>query len=139
MHSHHPTIERFFLAIKSNNEDELASIFDDNIIFKPPTYWKDWQGKEVVARILSHVGSVFKHLQYKRVLCNDQDYFLEFSCKVGHLDANGVDMISLNKRGLIEKFEVVMRPYKSIGELRKSMTLLTSNDPFFQSLQVKKQ
>ena len=51
MHSHHPTIERFFLAIKSNNADELASIFDDNIIFKPPTYWKDWQGKEVVARI----------------------------------------------------------------------------------------
>ena len=134
MHSHHPTIERFFLAIKSNNADELASIFDDNIIFKPPTYWKDWQGKEVVARILSHVGSVFKNLEYKRVLCNNSDYFLEFSCKVGHLDATGVDMISLNKRGLIEKFEVVMRPYKSVGELRKSMSLLTSTDPFFQKL-----
>ena len=32
-----------------------------------------------------------------------------------------------------------MRPYKSVGELRKSMTLLTSDDPFFQSLQVNKQ
>ena len=131
MHSHHPTIERFFLAIKSNNADELASIFDDNIIFKPPTYWKDWQGKEVVARILSHVGSVFKNLEYKRVLCNGSDYFLEFSCNIGQLDATGVDMITLNDRGLIENFEVVMRPYKSVGELRKSMTLLTSNDPFF--------
>ena len=138
MHSHHPTIERFFLAIKSNNVDKLASIFDDNIIFKPPTYWKDWQGKEVVARILSHVGSVFKDLEYKRVLCNDLDYFLEFSCKIGQLDATGVDMISLNKRGLIETFEVVIRPYKSVGELRKSMALLTSNDPFFRSLKVKK-
>ena len=139
MHSHHSTIERFFLAIKSNNADDLASIFDDNIIFKPPTYWKDWQGKEVVARILNHVGSVFKNLEYRRVLSNESDYFLEFSCKVGHLDASGVDMISLNKLGLIEKFEVVMRPYKSVGELRKSMTLLTSDDPFFQSLQVNKQ
>ncbi len=139
MHSHHPTIERFFLAIKSNNMDELASIFDDNKIFKPPTYWKDWQGKEVVARILNHVGSVFKNLEYKRVLCNDSDYFLEFSCKVGHLDATGVDMISLNKLGLIEKFEVAMRPYKSVGELRRFVNLLTSDDPFFQSLQVNKQ
>ena len=138
MHSHHPTIELFFLAIKSNNADELASIFDDNIIFKPPTYWKDWQGKEVVARILSHVGTVFKDLEYKRVLCNDLDYFLEFSCIIGHLDATGVDMITLNKQGLIEKFEVVMRPYKSVGELRRFMNLLTSNDPFFKSLQVKK-
>ena len=139
MHLHHPTIERFFLAIKSNNMDELASIFDDNKIFKPPTYWKDWQGKEVVARILNHVGSVFKNLEYKRVLCNDSDYFLEFSCKVGHLDATGVDMISLNKLGLIEKFEVAMRPYKSVGELRRFVNLLTSDDPFFQSLQVNKQ
>ena len=137
MNTYHPTIESFFLAIKSNNVDDLKSIFDENIIFKPPTYWKEWQGKEVVARILNHVGSVFKNLEYKRVLYDDSDYFLEFSCKIGHLDATGVDMITLNKQGLIEKFEVVMRPYKSVGELRKSMTLLTSNDPYFRSLQVK--
>ena len=137
MQSYHPTIEKFFIAIKSNNVDDLETIFDENILFKPPTYWKEWQGKEVVARILSHVGSVFKNLEYKRVLCNDLDYFLEFNCKIGDLDATGLDMITLNKRGLIEKFEVVMRPYKSVGELRKSMTFLTSNDPFFNSLQEK--
>ena len=132
MNSHHPTIESFFTAIKSNNVNELKTILDQNVVFKPPTYWKQWQGREVVARILTHVGSVFKNLEYKRVLCNNSDYFLEFSCKIGQLDASGVDMITLNKRGLIENFEVVMRPYKSVGELRKSMTLLTSNDPFFQ-------
>ena len=132
MHSNHPTIESFFIAIKSNNVDDLKSIFAENIVFKPPTYWKEWQGKEVVARILSHVGSVFKNLEYKRVLCNGTEYFLEFSCKIDQLDATGVDMISLNSEGLIENFEVVMRPYKSIGELRKSMTLRISNDPFFQ-------
>ena len=136
MHSYHPTIESFFIAIKSNNVDHLESIFDENILFKPPTYWKEWQGKEVVARILCHVGSVFKNLEYKRVLCNGSDYFLEFSCNIGQLNAIGVDMISLNKEGLIENFEVVMRPYKSVGELRKAMDFLTSNDPFFGSLHV---
>ena len=132
MSSYHPTIERFFTAIKSNNVDELEPILDRNVVFKPPTYWKQWQGKEVVARILNHVGSIFKNLKYKRVLCNSSDYFLEFSCNIGQLDATGVDMITLNDHGLIESFEVVMRPYKSVGELRKSMTLLTSNDPFFK-------
>ena len=132
MSSHHPTIERFFTAIKSNNVNELKTILDQNVVFKPPTYWKQWQGREVVARILTHVGSVFKNLEYKRVLFNSSDYFLEFNCTIGQLDATGVDMVTLNKRGLIENFEVVMRPYKSVGELRKTMTLLTSNDPFFQ-------
>ena len=138
MSSHHPTIERFLTAIKSNNVNELKSILDQNVVFKPPTYWKQWQGKEVVARILTHVGSVFKNLKYKRVLSNSSDYFLEFSCNIGQMDATGVDMITLNDRGLIESFEVVMRPYKSVGELRKLMTALTSNDPFFsKSLKVK--
>jgi hypothetical protein len=131
MSAHHPTIEKFFTAIKSNNVNELKSILDQNVVFKPPTYWKQWQGKEVVARILTHVGSVFKNLKYKRVLGNSSDYFLEFSCNIGQMDATGVDMITLNDRGLIESFEVVMRPYKSVGELRKLMTALTSNDPFF--------
>ena len=137
MNSHHPTIESFFTAIKSNNVYELKSILDQNVVFKPPTYWKQWQGREVVARILTNVGSIFKNLEYKRVLCNNSDYFLEFSCKIGQLDATGVDMITLNAQGLIENFEVVMRPYKSVGELRKSMTLLTSKDPFFQKIKVK--
>ena len=134
MSSHHPTIESFFIAIKSNNVDDLKTILDQNVVFKPPTYWKEWQGRDVVARILTHVGSVFKNLEYKRVLCNSSDYFLEFSCNIGELNATGVDMITLNEQGFIKNFEVVMRPYKSVGELRKSMTLLTSSDPFFKGL-----
>ena len=134
MSSHHPTIESFFIAIKSHKVDELMSILDKNVVFKPPTYWKEWQGQEVVARILTHVGSVFKNLEYKRVLYNRSDFFLEFSCNIGQLDATGVDMITLNERGLIKNFEVVMRPYKSVEELRKAMSVLTSNDPFFSHL-----
>ena len=134
MSSHHPTIESFFIAIKSHNVDELISILDKNVVFKPPTYWKEWQGQEVVARILTHLGSVFKNLEYKRVLYNRSDFFLEFSCNIGQLDATGVDMITLNERGLIKNFEVVMRPYKSVEELRKAMSVLTSNDPFFSHL-----
>ena len=65
---HHPTIESFFINIKSNKVDDLKYIFDKNILFKPPAYWKERQEKEVVTRILSHVGSIFKISDYKRVL-----------------------------------------------------------------------
>ena len=84
--------------------------------------------------MLSHVGTIFKNLEYKLVLCNDLKYFLEFSCNIGYLDTTGVDMISLNSKRLIETFGVVMRPNKSVGKLRKSMKLFTYNYPLFAGL-----
>ena len=63
MTMHHPTIESFFIAIKSNKVDDFKSIFDENVTFEPPNYVKECQGKEVIARTLSHVGTVSKILR----------------------------------------------------------------------------
>ncbi len=60
-----------------------------------------------------------------------KDWALEFQCRIGDLDAIGVDLITLNDDGLIEVFEVVMRPYKSIGALRDAMMASISTDPRF--------
>ena len=90
MTMHYPTIENFFIATKSNKVVDLKPIFNGNVTFKPTIYWNEEQRKEVVARILSHVSSVFKNLDYKRVLCNGSEYFLEFSCNIGYLDATRV-------------------------------------------------
>jgi hypothetical protein len=59
------------------------------------------------------------------------DWALEFQCKIGDLDAVGVDLITLGDDGLIAKFEVVMRPYKSIGALREAMNARVMKDPSF--------
>jgi haloalkane dehalogenase len=67
-------------------------------------------------------------------LSDKKNYFLEFKCKVGSLNATGVDLITLNDDGLIIAFEVVMRPNKSVRDLRVAMNKKTSEDPFFKGL-----
>ena len=52
-------------------------------------------------------------------------------CRIGDLDALGVDLLTLNDAGEIAKFEVVMRPYKSIGALREAMSARVAQDPSF--------
>ena len=47
------------------------------------------------------------------------------------LDAVGVDLITLNDDGLIQTFEVVMRPYKTIGALRDAMNARVMTDARF--------
>ena len=60
-----------------------------------------------------------------------KDWALEFQCKVGELDAVGVDLITLNDDGLIQTFEVAMRPYKTVGALREAMMARVMKDPRF--------
>ena len=68
---------------------------------------------------------------YRRIMGADRDWALEFQCKVGDLDAVGVDMITLNDAGLVAEFEVVMRPYKTVGALRDAMNARVMTDARF--------
>ena len=84
-----------------------------------------------VAAVLGHVGQVVSDLRYRRVMGAGKDWALEFQCKVGDLDAVGVDLITLNDDGLIQEFEVVMRPHKTIGALREAMMARIMTDARF--------
>ena len=97
----------------------------------PPTYFAIWTGRDAVAAVLGHVGQVFSDFKYRRVMGEGNDWALEFQCKIGDLDAVGVDLITLGDDGLIETFEVVMRPHKSIGALREAMNARVLSDPAF--------
>ena len=56
------------------------------------------------------------------------DHRFEFASQRMH---RGVDLITLGEDGLIETFEVVMRPHKTIGALRDAMMARIGRDPRF--------
>ena len=77
------------------------------------------------------MNEVFQDFEYRRVMGADKDWALEFQCKIDGLDCVGVDLITLNDEGLMQHFEVVMRPYKTIGALRAAMNERVMKDPSF--------
>lgn len=127
----HPTIARMKEIVAKGDETLIHEILAENVRFMPPTYYKTWTGKEPVAAVLGHVGQVFSDFEYRRVMGEGRDWALEFQCRIGDLDAVGVDLITLNDDGLIETFEVVMRPYKSVGALREAMNARVMTDARF--------
>ena len=127
----HPTILEMQAVVAKGDEAGILPLLADDVRFLPPTYWKTWTGKEPVAAVLGHVGRVFSNFEYRRVMGDGVDWALEFQCKVGELDAVGVDLITLNDAGLIQEFEVVMRPYKSVGALRDAMNAAVMTDARF--------
>ena len=127
----HPTIERMQEIVAKGDETLIHDILADDVEFSPPTYWATWTGKDPVAAVLGHVGQVFSDFKYRRIMGAGNDWSLEFQCKIGDLDAVGVDLITLDDDGLIQTFEVVMRPLKSISALREAMNARVMNDPRF--------
>jgi hypothetical protein len=127
----HPTITRLQEIVAKGDETLIAKILAEDIRFQPPTYYKIWTGRAPVAAILGHVGQIFSDFRYRRIMGEGKNWALEFQCKVGDMDAIGVDLITLNEDGLVQEFEVVMRPYKTIGALREAMNARVSTDARF--------
>ncbi|MTI00920.1 nuclear transport factor 2 family protein [Roseibium sp. RKSG952] len=127
----HPTIERMQEVVAKGDENLIHELLAEDVRFMPPTYYKTWTGRAPVAAVLGHVGKVFSDFRYRRIMGQSSDWALEFQCKVGELDAIGVDLVTLNEDGLIQEFEVVMRPYKTIGVLRDAMNARVMTDARF--------
>lgn len=127
----HPTIREIQDVVAKGDKDAIGPLLAQDVKFMPPTYWKTWVGRDAVAAVLGHVGQVFTDFRYRRIMGAGNDWALEFQCKVGDLDAVGVDLITLDDAGLVATFEVVMRPHKSIGALRDAMNARVMQDPAF--------
>lgn len=127
----HLTIEKMMDVVAKGDDAQIVGLLAENVQFLPPTYFATWTGRDPVAAVLGHVGQVFNDFRYRRVMGRDNDWALEFQCKVGDLDAVGVDLVTLDDDGLISVFEVVMRPHKSVGALREAMNARVATDPRF--------
>ena len=127
----HPTIAQMMEIVAKGEEDAIHTILAEGVEFRPPTYWATWTGRAPVAAVLGHVGNVFSDFRYRRVMGDGKDWALEFQCKIGDLDAVGVDLVTLDDDGLIAEFEVVMRPFKSVGALREAMNARVATDARF--------
>ena len=129
----HPTIKTMLDVVAKGDEDAIKDLLAEDVKFKPPTYYKTWTGRDPVAAVLGHVGHVFSDFKYRRIMGEGVNWACEFQCKIGTLDAVGVDLITLDNTGLIACFEVVMRPYKSVGALREAMNQRVTRDARFFS------
>ncbi|WP_209598327.1 nuclear transport factor 2 family protein [Ruegeria sp. HKCCSP351] len=127
----HPTIERLQEVVAKGDEALIHDLLAEDVQFLPPTYYSTWTRRAPVAAVLGHVGQVFSDFRYRRVMGAGNDWALEFQCKIGDLDGIGVDLITLNDEGLIQTFEVAMRPYKTVGALREAMMARVMTDARF--------
>ena len=95
-------------------------------VFRPPTYFKPWVGRDETLCLLGAVSEVFgTSFRYGRQWLSDdgREWALEFSAHVGSSakTIHGIDLVSLDKDGLITEFTVLARPPNAVEALRNEM------------------
>lgn len=117
------SMEAWHRMVANLDLSDVAALMAPDAVFRSPAYWKPYRGAPKVAHILQVAMSIFEDFEYHRefVTSDGLDVVLEFSARIGDLDLKGIDMIGFNVDGLIERFEVMLRPMKSLHELADRM------------------
>lgn len=99
-------------------------IFDEKLVFHPPTYAKTRDKKFTIAALAGAVRN-FKNFRYVREFVSENDFVLEFHANVGTPDGpefHGVDLVTVNPATKkITEFRVLAAPPKAVlrfGELQ---------------------
>ena len=124
MNSTHAYLEKWHHGLKSQDQNFLDDILDNECIFTSPIVFKPIEGKEMSKLYLMGAGQTFdmERFDYVRELVDGLDCVLEFETYIGDISVNGVDIIRWNENGKIVDFKVMIRPLQAIHALQTKMS-----------------
>jgi hypothetical protein len=117
------SLEAWHAMIAAGDLSEIGSLLHADVLFSSPAFWHPYPGPVKVGHVLQTAVSVFEDFAYHRefATADGQDIVLEFSARLGDLELKGIDMIAFDADGLITRFEVMVRPMKSLAALAERM------------------
>src|SRR5881227_491478 len=113
----------FRTAVQNRDLDAIRELFADDVVFRSPIVHKPYEGRDVVAMLLSAVSRVFEDFRYDREIGADgaADHALVFRARVGDREVEGCDFIHLGEDGRIDELYVMFRPLSGVLALAEAM------------------
>lgn len=116
------TLRRWHEMVAAGDLSQVATLCAPNVVFRSPVAFTPYTGAELVAAFLQQAVQAFDDFRYHRTFSDDErSVVLEFSARVGDKDLKGIDMIRFDAQGLMEEFEVMVRPATGLQALGAEM------------------
>jgi len=97
----------------------LETVLAEDIAIGAPPYWEKLRGRPLVHYLLGRIVHTIEDFTYQREWQDENELALEFSGHVGDRQLQGIDLITLNERGVIQNLDVLMRPVDAVLSLRE--------------------
>lgn len=112
-------LDEWHRIVAQGDLDALREILREDVTIGAPPYWTPLRGRPIVHQLLSIILETIEGFTYFREWQDGRELALEFRGKVGDLDVQGIDLITLDAEGRIQNLDVLMRPTNTILRLQE--------------------
>ncbi len=115
-------LDEWHRVVEMRDLEALGRILAEDVSMGAPPYWDKLHGRPLVHHLLGMIIRTIDGFTYHREWHDDAsgagEIALEFHGRIGDLDLQGIDLISLNDRGEVQNLDVVIRPMNALEALR---------------------
>jgi SnoaL-like domain len=114
----------FRRAVEAGDLDRIGELFAEDVVLHSPIAYRPYQGREMVAKIVNIVATIFEDFAYQREIGaeTDDDHALVFGARVGELSIQGCDFLHTNADGMIDELTVMLRPLRAAQAFQEQMS-----------------
>jgi hypothetical protein len=116
-------IDRWHALMRTRDMSGLDSLLADTVVFESPALHTPQPGKALTRKYLEAANVVLNNDSFRYVgeWRGARSAVLEFNCRLGEIDVDGIDMIEWSETGQITRFKVMVRPFKALQALMTQM------------------
>jgi SnoaL-like domain len=113
--------DAFRAAAESKDFSAIDDLFAEDVSFRSPVVFKQYEGRDAVATLLGAVSQVFEDFRYTDHLETGDSAALCFSAKIGDRELEGIDLLHFDDEGRINDMAVYVRPMSGMHALAEAM------------------
>ena len=113
--------DRFRAAAEGKDFSAMDDLFAEGVVFRSPVVFKPYEGREAIAMLLGAVVQVFEDFRYTDQVESGDSAALAFSARVGERQLDGIDFLSFDGEGRINRMSVFVRPMSGVHALAEAM------------------
>jgi hypothetical protein len=113
--------DRFRHAAEAKDFSAIDELFTEDVTFRSPVVFKQYEGRDAVAMLLGAVAQVFQDFRYTDQVETGDAAALAFSARVGDRELDGIDFLHFDSEGRINRMAVYVRPMSGVNALAEAM------------------
>ncbi len=111
----------FRLAAEEKDLEAMTATLREDVVLHSPILFRGFEGREIVAAVLTHVAATLEDFRYTDELAEDGAVVLRFKARVGDRELEGIDFLELDDEGRVAVLTVFMRPMSALTAFNEQM------------------